>query len=163
MKKITLALLISVALTASSAELQHGFSSPSFSGIGYSTHILTIKQLEDQGKQTNKNIADSLKAQAERDAATDPQAQFVANLQARIYSQLAKQLTDSLFGTAGTPACTSATAGAICGEIPDIAGNNITWKLGVGSDTGMIIITIQNLTDATQITTMKVPSGTFAF
>ena len=161
MKKLLV--MLAIPICGYAAELQHSFSSPSFSGVGYSTHILTIKQLEDQGKQTNKNIADSLKAQAERDAATDPQAQFVANLQARIYSQLAKQLTDSLFGTAGTPACTSATAGAVCGEIPDIAGNNITWKLGVGSDTGMIIITIQNLTDAAQITTMKVPSGTFAF
>jgi len=161
MKKLLLLLLIPIC--GYTAELQHGFNSPSFSGVGYSTHILTIKQLEDQGKQNNKNVADSLKAQADREAATNPQAQFVANLQARIYSQLAKQLTDSLFGTAGTPACTSATAGAVCGEIPDIAGNNITWKLGVGADTGMIVITIRNLTDPAQVTIMKVPSGTFAF
>ena len=161
MKKLLVLLLLPIIGYA--AELQHSFSSPAFSGVGYSTHILTIKQLEDQGRQNNKNLADSLKAQAEREAATNPQAQFVANLQARIYSQLAKQLTDSLFGSAGAPTCTTATAGAVCGEIPDIAGNNITWKLGVGVDTGMIVITIRNLTDAAQVTTMKVPSGTFAF
>ena len=67
MKKLLLLLLIPICGYA--AELQHGFNSPSFSGIGYSTHILTIKQLEDQGKQNNKNVADSLKAQAEREAA----------------------------------------------------------------------------------------------
>ena len=161
MKKLLVLLLFPIIGYA--AELQHSFSSPAFSGVGYSTHILTIKQLEDQGRQNNKNLADSLKAQAEREAATNPQAQFVANLQARIYSQLAKQLTDSLFGSAGAPTCTTATAGAVCGEIPDIAGNNITWKLGVGADTGMIVITIRNLTDPAQVTTMKVPSGTFAF
>ena len=40
------------------AELQHNFNSPSFSGIGYSSHVLTIKQLEDQAKEKNK-AADS--------------------------------------------------------------------------------------------------------
>ena len=162
MKKLfaCVALISGVAMAA---EITHSFNSPSFSGVGYSSHVLTIKQLEDQQREKNSAVADSLKAQLERDAANTPQAQFIANLQSRIYAQLAKQLTDSLFGATDAPTCTVATAGAVCGSIPDLAGNSVTWKLGTGSDTGMIIITITNLANPTQITVMKVPSGTFAF
>ncbi len=162
MKKLVILTMLVPSIVLS-AELTHNFNSPAFSGVGYSSHVLTIKQLEDQQREKNVAKADALKAQAERDAANTPQAQFVANLQSRIYAQLAKQLTDSLFGASEAPTCTIATAGAVCGSIPDLAGNSVEWKLGTGSDTGMIIITITNLTNPAQTTTMKVPSGTFAF
>lgn len=158
MKKITLALLLVCGL-ANSAELQHQFNSPAFSGVGYSSHVLTIKQLEDQQKDKNKAVIDALKAQAERDAANTPQARFIANLESRIYAQLAKQLTDSMFGEGAT--CT--TAGVVCGMIPDIGGNSISWKLGAGADQGMIVIHIVNIANPTQTTEMKVPAGTFFF
>lgn len=153
---LVLMLLSSVAL---SAELQHNFNSPSFSGVGYSSHVLTVKQLEDQAKEKNKAAAEALKAKAEADAQNTPTARFIANLESRIYSQLAKQLTDSMFGEGAT--CT--TRGVVCGTIPDIGGNTISWKLGDGNDNGMIVITIQSLTNASNITTMKVPAGTFYF
>ena len=162
LRNCLLALLITTS-NSNAAELQHYFSSPAFSGVGYSSHVLTIKQLEDQQKEKNKTQQDALKAKAEADAANTPQAKFVANLESRVYSQLAKQLTDSLFGAAGEPTCTQATAGSVCGSIPDLAGNNITWKLGTGSEQGMIIISIMNISNPSQSTTMKVPAGTFAF
>lgn len=162
LRVLTVVLLVNSSAYA--AELTHQFSSPAFNGIGYSSHVLTIKQLEDQAKASNKAAADAIKAKAEADAANTPQARFLANLESRIYSQLAKQLTDSLFsdGTT-TPSCSAATAGQICGTIPDLGGNSVTWKLGTGSDNGMIIITIQSLSNASNVTTMKVPSGTFYF
>ena len=153
---ITLTML---TISAFAAELQHQFNSPSFSGQGFSSHVLTIKQLEDLQKDKNKALADTLKAKAESEALNTPQAKFLANLEARIYSQLAKQLTDSMFGEGST--CT--TKGVICGSIPDLGGNNITWKLGDGSDNGLIIITITNNSNPLQTTTMKVPAGTFYF
>lgn len=146
-------------LTVVGAELQHNFNSPSFSGVGFSSHVLTIKQLEDQAKDKNKAAAEALEAKAKADAQNTPTARFIANLESRIYSQLAKQLTDSMFGEGAT--CT--TKGVICGSIPDIGGNKIEWKLGDGSDSGMIVINIQNLSNPTQTTTMKVPAGTFYF
>ncbi len=158
-KKKIIILTALLPLTAISAEMTHQFNSPAFSGQGYSSHVLTIKQLEDQAKDKNRAAAEALKAQAERDAANTPTARFIANLESRIYSQLAKQLTDSMFGEGAT--CT--TPGVVCGTIPDIGGNTISWQLGAGSDSGMIIITIRNLADTTQVTTMKVPSGTFYF
>lgn len=150
---------ISVTAVAWSAEIQHNFNSPSFSGVGYSSHVLTLTQLETQAKDKNKAAAEALKAKAEADAQNSPQARFISNLESRVYSQLAKQLTDSMFGEGAT----CKTTGVICGSIPDLGGNKVEWMLGAGSDKGMIIINITNNSNASQVTTMKVPSGTFAF
>ena len=152
-------MMFMVSCGANSAEIQHNFSSPAFSGIGWSSHVLTIYQLETQAKEKNQAKADAQKAKAEADAMNTPQARFIANLESRIYSQLAKQLTDSMFGEGAT--CT--TKGVVCGSIPDLGGNKIEWKLGDGSDNGLIIINITNISNPSQVTTMKVPAGTFAF
>ena len=85
---------ISVTAVAWSAEIQHNFNSPSFSGVGYSSHVLTIQQLETQNKDKNKAAADAIKARAEAAAANTPQQQFITSLQSRIYAQMAKQIAD---------------------------------------------------------------------
>jgi hypothetical protein len=157
--KNTLLCIFAGSAIAHAAEMQHMFNSPAFSGIGWSSHVLTIQQLENQAKEKNQAKQDAAEAKALADAQNTPQARFVANLESRIYSQLAKQLTDSMFGEGAT--CT--TAGIICGSIPDLGGNKIEWSLGAGSNQGMIIINIQNLANPSQVTTMKVPAGTFAF
>lgn len=156
---ITLATMLVMVRSSDGAELVHQFSSSAFNGQGYSSHVLTIKQLEDQAKDKNEAARDALKAEAERLAQNTPQARFVANLENRIYSQLAKQLTDSMFGEGAS--CT--VAGVVCGTIPNLGGNAISWMLGSGSDQGMIVITIQDLANVGNITTMKVPAGTFYF
>ena len=94
-------------------------------------------------------------------AANTPQAQFIANLQSRIYSQLAQQLTNSIFGGTGNPTCT--TPGTVCGTIPDLGGNTVTWGLGSGSNNGMILINITNNSNPSQTTQISVPAGTFYF
>lgn len=150
--------LLSASLVQA-AEMVHQFNSPAFSGQGYSSHILTIKQLEDQAKEKNDAAEEAIRARAEAAAQNTPQARFLANLESRIYSQLAKQLTDTMFGEGAT--CT--TPGVICGTIDNLGGNNINWMLGDGSDSGNIIITIQDLNNASNNTVMKVPVGTFYF
>ena len=158
-KLTALLALLAVCSITQSSELVYNFNSPAFSGLGYSSHVLTIKQLEDQATDKNKAAADAVQAQAQRTAQNTPQARFIANMESRIYAQLAKQLTDSMFGEGAT--CTA--TGVTCGTIPDLAGNSISWQLGAGSDAGMIVITIVNIADPAQNTVMKVPSGTFAF
>ena len=155
-KSIAAAMLIIASSMVGAAELQHSFNSPAFSGIGYSSHVLTLYQLETQAKDKNKSAADALKAKAESDALNTPQAKFQANLESRIYSQLAKQITDSLFGTNGVPQCV--VSNGVCGEM-NVAGNNITWKV----EGAFIIVRIENALDPKQYTEMKVPSGTFGF
>ena len=155
-KSITTAVLIIVSSMVGAAELQHSFNSPAFSGIGYSSHVLTLYQLETQAKDKNKSAGDALKAKEESDKLNTPQAKFQANLESRIYSQLAKQITDSLFGSNGVPQCV--VSNGVCGEM-NVAGNNITWKV----DGAFIIVRIENALDPKQFTEMKVPSGTFGF
>lgn len=147
---------ISLQAVAQAAEMQHNFNSPAFSGVGYSSHVLTVKQLEDQAKEKNKAAAEALEAKAKAEAQNTPQAQFITNVQSRIYSQLAKQITDTLFGGAGTGCSGSSCAGNV-----SIGGNNVAWSLSPNGQ--MININIVNETNPSQRTTMSVPVGTFYF
>ena len=172
MKKINkISLIIAGILVIPSifaAELQHNFSSPAFSGVGYSSHVLTLNQLETQAKDKNKAAAEALQAKIESAAANSPEARFLASLESRVYAQLAKQLTDSMFG--GATPCTSQTQ---CGILPDLGGNTVKWRMSnpaiIDPKTnrpepeGMIVIEIQNNSISTQYTKMMVPSGTFYF
>jgi len=106
-------------------ELVHKFKSPSFSGIGTSSHYLTI---ENQEFSRKKAIADDIEAallQAERDAENTTLAKFMRNLESRIYAQLSKQLVESLFSTCDItdPACQTSSFGSFVLE-----GNTITYQ-----------------------------------
>lgn len=106
-------------------ELVHKFKSPSFSGIGTSSHYLTI---ENQEFSRKKAIADDIEAkllQAERDAENTTLAKFMRNLESRIYAQLSKQLVESLFSTCDItdPACQQSSFGSFVLE-----GNTITYQ-----------------------------------
>lgn len=162
MSKLVGILMLLVATSLYAAELQHTFNSPSFSGVGYSNHVLTLQQLETQAVEKNKAAADTLAAKAASEAANTPEAKFLANLESRIYSQLAKQLTDSLFSEGSS--CT--VGSGICGSIPDLGGNNVTWQMinqtVNGSVQQMIKIDILSNTGG-QSTSMVVPAGTFYF
>lgn len=150
-------LLLLLSSNLNAAELNHNFSSPSFSGIGYSSHVLTIKQLEDQTKEKNKAAREAAEAKAKLEAANTPQAQFVANLQSRIYAQLAKQITDTLFGATGQPNC----HGSSCAGTVEVGNNTVSWSLS--PDGKNINVTIRNTSNPSEYTTMTVPVGTFAF
>lgn len=157
MKKITIAFAASMTFLVSAAELQHNFNSPAFSGVGYSSHILTLKQLEDQQKDKNKQAAEALKAAAEREAANTPQARFKASMETRIYSELAKRISDSLFGSSpNAPTCTPTSSGGPCGDI-DIGGQNITWRIQ-GTN---IIVRISEIANPNNYTELVMPYAAF--
>lgn len=136
--------MASTAVTA--GELVHQFNSPAFSGQGYSSHVLTIEQLEANRKKT---IADAQRAaadKAERDAKNTNLQKFLVNVESRIYAQLSKQLADAMFADSG------ATSGAL-----DFQGSNISW-VKTGQDVTLTIIESNgNRTDIT------VPLASFAF
>jgi hypothetical protein len=50
-KLTALLALLAVCSITQSSELVHNFNSPAFSGLGYSSHVLTIYQLEQQQKE----------------------------------------------------------------------------------------------------------------
>lgn len=91
--------LIFLLITSSAhAELTFQFKSPSFSGIGYSSHVQTIENTE----QTRKKAIEDAKLQAAKDdaaAAKNTNLQkFLNNFESRVYAQLSTQLVNNLFG-----------------------------------------------------------------
>jgi hypothetical protein len=99
MKKSVWALIMLVASTSTAAsELVYQFSSPSFSGIGYSSHVLTIEQLETQRRQKIKDDQQAAIDRAERERRSTNAYKFQNNLESRVYAQLSKQIADSMFG-----------------------------------------------------------------
>ena len=144
-KKILVTLLL-ISSNLYAAELIHQFNSPSFSGIGYSNHVITIEQLESQRKQKIRDEAKSAADAAERAAKNTNLAKFLNNVESRIYAQLSKQLADQMFAEGG------ATQGTM-----DFQGTQMPW-VNLGSE---VQLTITN-PDGTQ-TIVTVPIGTFGF
>ena len=78
--------------TANASELTFSFDSPSFSGQGKSSHYLTIENIEKTRKDAIKAADKAAKEKAEADAKATAIAKFKANLEARFYTALAKQI-----------------------------------------------------------------------
>jgi len=132
--------------SAFSAELVHQFNSPSFSGLGYSNHVITIEQLESQRRQKLRDEAKAASDAAERAARNTNLAKFLNNIESRIYAQLSKQLADQMFAEGG------ATQGTM-----NFQGTQMSW-VNLGSE---VQLTITN-PDGTQ-TIVTVPIGSFGF
>ena len=96
---ITILVVLLFIPSAYGSELNFKFHSPSFSGHGKSSHYLTIENIEktrkDAIKAAEKAAADKVIADAKATAVS----KFKANIEARFYTALAKQITDNVFGT----------------------------------------------------------------
>ena len=79
-------------------QMTHQFKSPSFSGQGYSSHVLTIENQEFSRKKAIKEKKDAAERQRIRDLNSTNLSKFMKNVESRIYAQLSKQLVDSMFG-----------------------------------------------------------------
>jgi len=144
--KISLVLLLTASVSAD--EMVHKFKSPSFSGVGTSSHYLTIENQEFNRKEANKAELKAYKEQLKRDAENTTLARFIRNLESRIYAQLSRQLVDALFGE------TPSTSGVL-----ELMGNTIEYS--VSADGTMITLKI---TDAEgNVTEITVPIGSFTF
>ena len=113
---------ILVFITANSAmasDLTFDFKSPAFSGIGYSSHVLTIEQLEANRKQKIKEDRQAEIDKAERELKSTNAYKFKNNLESRIYATLSKQMVDAMFADCSDSCATSGSA--------DIEGNSINW------------------------------------
>jgi len=128
------------------SEIVHEFGSPSFSGVGKSSHYLTIENIEktrkDAIKAAEKAAADKVIADAKNTAV----AKFKANLEARFYTALAKQITTNIFGADGLQQDTGSFTSPIGGEL-------VEWTTPAG--TGNVVVTITE-TDGT-VTTFTMP------
>ena len=143
---ILIALILCSPIAAS--ELTFKFGSPSFSGNGKSSHYLTIENIEktrkDAIKAANKAAADKLIADAKSTAI----AKFKANVEARFYTALAKQLTDNVFGTDGLQQDSGTFTSPIGGEV-------ITWTTTTTGNNDTVTVVVTE-TDGT-VTTFTMP------
>lgn len=148
MKRLLMTVVLSTAsAVAFSTELVHQFQSPAFiPGNGYSSHVLSIHQLEENRKKEIK--ADEAAALAKAEAAEKQTnlSKFLVNVEARIYAQLSKQLADQLFAEGG------GNSGSM-----NFQGTNISW-VKTASDVTLTIIETNG--GRTEIT---VPIASFAF
>jgi|TARA_B110000259_G_scaffold170713_1_gene201647 hypothetical protein len=146
MKKLLTALsVISICSSAVASELTFSFKSPSFNGNGQSSHYLTIENIEKTRKDAliakKKADAKALKDEINGTAV----AKFKANLEARFYTALAKQITDNVFGADGL----QQDSGTFTGT----NGETVAWTTPGG--TGNVVVTVTEA-DGT-VTTFTMP------
>ena len=87
-----------VVINVQADEMTHNFKNPSFSGVGTSSHYLTIENQEFNRKEAIREELRAYTEDLEREAENTTLARFIRNLESRIYAQLSRQLVDSLFG-----------------------------------------------------------------
>jgi hypothetical protein len=152
MKKTLVIVSLWLASTSNASELVHEFKSPAFSGIGYSSHVLTIEQLESNRKQKIKDDIKAAEEKAERDYKSTNAYKFKNNLESRIYAQLSKQISDSIFGESASGADTDWVTTATP------FGDTIKWKR---EDSRIYVIVTDSNGDT--MAEFDVPVGEFAF
>jgi len=95
--KFWLYVLLLISPEVISDELAQEFQNPSFSGVGTSSHYLTVDEQEKTRRdEIAQDVEDALK-EAEREADNTTLAKFLRNLESRIYSQLSRDIAESLF------------------------------------------------------------------
>ena len=151
-------------------ELTFGFKNPSFSGTGYSSHVLSIEQLQFQREEGVKDDKTAAEKAADRAAKNTTLSKFVTNVESRIFANLSKQMVDNMFGTNCTPSDPDIDDIVECPEdglatLPD--GSTVKWEKDDDAvdETGAPAPTITlTVTDATgTITQLIVPVCDFKF
>ena len=138
--------ILCIPFTAHAGQLNHSFKSPAFSGLGYSSHVLTIENQEFSRKKAIKEKKEAAARQAARDEANTNLSKFMKNVESRIYAQLSKQLVDSMFGE------DASTSGTVTFE-----GTTISYV----KSSDEVELTIVEANGST--TVIKVPIGDFTF
>lgn len=143
-KLFVVSMLFVSATPVAASELTHQFNSPSFSGIGYTQHVISIYNQEQAAKQRIKDERAQADAKAELKLMQDPIYRFKQALESRMYQELAKQITDNLFGESGISE----------GVLDFPTGGTVSYK----KDGNFITLTITDA-DGT-VTVIKVPVAT---
>ena len=130
---------------AKADEIVHEFKSPSFSGIGTSSHFLTIDEQEKSRRDEIAEDVENALKEAEREADNTTLAKFLRNLESRVYSQLSRDIAESLFNSEK-----GGTGGSI-----ELEGSTITF-INDG-----INITLTVTDPDGNVTTIVIPVGIF--
>jgi len=144
---IALVLILGIiGVNVKADQIVHKFKSPSFNGVGTSSHYLTIENQEFSRKLTIKEEIKAIQEEIEREKENSTLARFMRNLESRVYAELSRQLVNNLFGE------TPQNAGTITLE-----GNTIEYT----SDG--ITLTLKITEADGTVTEITIPIGTFTF
>jgi hypothetical protein len=145
LKKLLVVLSIVLA-TSASADLVHQFKNPSFSGIGYSAHVLSIEQLEFNRNEDLRKEREAEQTRLERELENSVLNKFIRNLESRIYATLSKQMVDNMFAACGED------TGVECANsgTTTVEGASIAWIKD--QETGSITLTVDGPDGYTEIT-----------
>lgn len=157
MKKL-ITVLLCVPLLAQ-AQLVQQFKNPAFSGIGWSSHALTVDSIEKSRKDAIEADKKAAIAKAEADALNTPLNRFMSLFQSQVYAQLATQLSNNLFQNR----CAGADGAAIAGCVNPttgqfvLDGNTVTWRKTEKD----VVLTVVDAKGT--VTTVTVPIASFGF
>lgn len=159
MKKIIIIGMLCTVPGLTMAELVQQFKNPAFSGIGWSSHALTIDSIEKSRRDAIESDRKAAIAKTEAEALNTPLNRFMSLFQSQVYAQLATQLSNNLFqnkcaaADGGTiPGCVNPSTGSF-----QLDGNTVTWNKGSSSVTLTVV-------DANgTVTTVTVPIASFGF
>lgn len=147
MKKIAaIALTFLSVSNVANADLVHQFKNPSFSGIGYSAHVLSLEQLEFNRSEDLRKEREAEAERIERELENSVLNKFIKNLESRIYATLSKQMVDNMFAACGED------TGVECANsgTTTVEGASITWVKD--TETGSITLTVDGPDGYTEIT-----------
>jgi hypothetical protein len=160
MKKTLLAVAMGLfAVMPAHAELIQQFKNPAFSGIGWSSHVLTIESIEKSRRDAITSQKKSEEQAAITAAENTPLARFMGLFQSQVYAQLSTQLSNNLFQNK----CASADGGTIPGCVNPatgnflLDGNTVTWQK---SSTDVKLTVVDR---AGSVTVVNVPIASFSF
>lgn len=146
-KLITTVTFLSVSVLVQAQPLQdYSFKSPAFNGSGYSSHVLTIENLEHTRSEARAKEIQSALEKAANEAKNTNIAKFMNNLESRIYAQISQNLATAMFAEGGS------NTGTL-----DFEGNLINWSK---SSTEITLNVTDYLGNAT---TISIPLGSFKF
>ena len=100
------------------------FKSPSFNGVGYSSHVLTIENQEAVRQKARDDKVQSALDKAASDAKNTNLSKFLNNLESRIYAQISQNVATAMFAN---NSCTVTTTSTCVGSIT-FQGSNIAWS-----------------------------------
>lgn len=122
------------------------FKSPAFNGNGYSSHVLTIENLQHTRKEAIQKEIEAALEREKNDAKNTNISKFMNNLESRIYAQISQNLATAMFAEGGS------NSGTL-----DFEGNMINWTKSSTE------ITLQVTDYLGNATTVSIPLGSFQF
>lgn len=144
------ALILSLLLLSSpsyATDIVQQFKNPSFSGYGWSSHVMSIEAQERGREQSLKDAEKQRLALEEAAKQNTPLARFINLFTSQVYAQLATQLSANLF---------SGTSASNTGQFV-LDGNTISY-IKSGTEVQLTVVD-----KAGNQTVVSVPIATFAF